>query len=100
MSWHTIHHHPGLATAGEAAQLIRSGDRLFLSGNVSVPRMVLDALVRRAPELRDVEICQSLTVGPADYVAPEMQGHLRVNSMFISANVRQALYAGRVDFTP
>ncbi len=47
-----------------------------------------------------MEICQALTIGPADYVSPEMEGHLRVNTMFISANVRNAVQQGRADFTP
>jgi 4-hydroxybutyrate CoA-transferase len=47
-----------------------------------------------------VEICQALSVGPADYVKPEMEGHLRVNTLFISANVRKAVQEGRADFTP
>jgi acetyl-CoA hydrolase len=29
-----------------------------------------------------------------------MQGHLRVNTMFISANIRKAVHDGRADFTP
>ena len=53
-----------------------------------------------APNLQDVEICQALTVGPADYVNPAMEGHLRVNTMFISANIRNAVQEGRADFTP
>jgi acetyl-CoA hydrolase len=53
-----------------------------------------------APQLEDVEICQSLTVGPADYVSPEMEGHLRVNTMFISSNIRRAVQEGRADFSP
>jgi len=57
-------------------------------------------LVDYAPQLHDVEIVQALTVGPADYVSPEMEGHLRVNTMFISANIRKAVQEGRADFTP
>src|SRR4030095_5693694 len=30
----------------------------------------------------------------------EMHGHLRVNSMFISANIRRAVQEGKADFTP
>jgi 4-hydroxybutyrate CoA-transferase len=84
----------------EAVKAIQSGNRIFLTGNVSVPKTVLAALVKRAKELKDVEICQALTVGPADYVAPEMQGHIRVNTMFISPNIREAVHDGRADFTP
>lgn len=89
-----------VTTAEEAVKVIKSGDRIFLTGNVSVPQTLLAALVGHAPNLQNVEICQALTVGSADYVAPEMEGHLRVNSMFISANIRKAVQEGRADFTP
>ncbi len=89
-----------ISTADEAVKAIKSGDRVFLTGNASVPLPLLDALVKRAPQLQDVEICHPLTICPADYVAPEMEGHLRINSMFISANVRKAVNQGRADFTP
>jgi acetyl-CoA hydrolase len=61
---------------------------------------LLAALVAHAPEVQNVEICQALSVGPADYVNPAMEGHLRVNTLFISANVRSAVQEGRADFTP
>jgi 4-hydroxybutyrate CoA-transferase len=89
-----------VTTAQEAVKAIKSGHRVFLTGNVSVPQKLLAALVEYAPNLTDVEICQALTVGSADYVSPEMEGHLRVNSMFISANIRKAVQDGRADFTP
>jgi acetyl-CoA hydrolase len=87
-------------SAPEAAHKIKSGDRIFLTGNCSVPQTVLAALVDYAPNLHDVEICHALTVGPADYVSPAMEGHIRVNTMFISGNIRKAVHEGRVDFTP
>jgi acetyl-CoA hydrolase len=99
MSWQSIYQ-SRVCTPDEAVRAVQSGNRIFLTGNVSVPKTVLAALVRRAPELTNVEICQALTVGPADYVAPAMEGHLRVNTMFISANVRRAVQEGRADFTP
>jgi 4-hydroxybutyrate CoA-transferase len=89
-----------IVTPQEAVCNIKSGDRLFLTGNCSVPQKTLNALVDYAPNLKDVEICQALTIGPADYVAPEMEGHLRVNTMFISTNIRKAVQEGRADFTP
>lgn len=89
-----------LTTAEDAICTIQSGNRVFLTGNCSTPQQLLKALVDYAPALHDVEICQALTVGPADYVAPEMEGHLRVNTMFISGNIRKAVQEGRADFTP
>lgn len=99
MDWNKLYQ-SRIVSPEEAVRKIKSGDRVFLTGNCSVPLKLLNALVEYAPQLRDVEICQALSIGPADYVAPEMQGHLRVNSMFISPNVRQAVQDGRADFTP
>ena len=87
-------------SAEEAVRKIESEQRVFLTGNCSVPQIVLAALVEYAPQIENVEICHALTVGPADYVAPNMEGHLRVNTMFISRNIRQAVNEGRADFTP
>ncbi len=89
-----------VTTAEEAVKVIQSGQRVFLTGNCSVPQKLLGALVARAHELHDVEIIQVLTIGPAPHAAPEMAGHLNINTLFISDNVRQAVQEGRADFTP
>jgi acetyl-CoA hydrolase len=89
-----------IVTAEQAVAEINSGDRVFLTGNVSVPSRLLSALVEYAPHVENVELIQALTVAPADYVAPEMAGHLRVNTIFISHNTRKAVQSGLADFTP
>ncbi|MFZ5909201.1 MAG: acetyl-CoA hydrolase/transferase family protein [Chloroflexota bacterium] len=99
MDWTSIYKSRVIAPE-EAVKAIKSGQRIFLTGNVSVPQKTLAALVEYAPNLENVEICQALTIGSADYVSEAMQGHLRVNSMFISANIRKAVHEGRADFTP
>lgn len=99
MDWNSIYQ-SRIVTPEDAARVIKSGDRIFLTGNVSVPQKVLSALVDYAPNLENVEVCQALTIGPADYVKPELEGHLRVNTLFISHNVRKAVHEGRADFTP
>jgi 4-hydroxybutyrate CoA-transferase len=99
MEWHSLYHER-VTTAEKAVTLINSDNRIFMTGNVSVPQKLLGALVEYAPNIKNVEICQALSIGPADYVKPELEGHLRVNSLFISANVRKAVQEGRADFTP
>jgi 4-hydroxybutyrate CoA-transferase len=96
----TAQYESRVVTAQKAVEAIKSGNRVFMTGNVSVPQQVLAALVEHAPSLKNVEICQALSVGPADYVNPSMEGHLRVNTLFISDNVRKAVQEGRADFTP
>jgi acetyl-CoA hydrolase len=99
MDWNSIYQ-SRIVSPEDAVRVIKSGDRIFLTGNGSVPQKVLSARVEYAPNLENVEVCQALTIGPADYVKPEMEGHLRVNTLFISHNVRQAVQDGRADFTP
>ncbi len=97
--WKTRYPHK-VVDGDRAVETIQNGYRVYMSGNCSVPKILLEALVRRAPKIHDVEIDQMLTVCPEDYVSPEMAGHLRVNTMFISDNVRKAVNDGRADFTP
>ncbi|MGD8604859.1 MAG: acetyl-CoA hydrolase/transferase C-terminal domain-containing protein [Anaerolineales bacterium] len=99
MSW-LAEYKSRITTPEKAVEVIKSGDRVFLTGNCSVPQKLLKALVNRAPQLEDVEIVQVLTVGPAPHAAPEMEGHLKINTLFISHNIRQAVNEGRADFTP
>jgi len=99
MDWTSLYR-SRVTTPQEAVRAIQSGNRVFLTGNVSVPRVILAALVEQAPNLTDVEIVQLLTIGDANYVQPSMEGHLRVNAMFISPNTRKAVQEGRADFTP
>jgi 4-hydroxybutyrate CoA-transferase len=99
MTWLTKYEER-ITTPQHAVERIRSGDRVYLTGNCSVPQKLLGALVDRAETLENVEITQVLTIGPAPHSAPEMEGHLRINNLFIGGNVRQAIHEGRADFTP
>ncbi len=99
MGWNNLYQ-TRVTSAEQAVEVIHSGNRIFLTGNVSVPKTLLAALVKRAASLENIEICQALTIGSAEYVNPDMEGHIRVNTMFISANVRKAVQEGRADYTP
>jgi acetyl-CoA hydrolase len=83
-----------------AIRQIHSGMRVYVGGGVGVPVALTQALVEQADRLRDVELVQVLTLGNAPYAVPELQGSFRVNALFIGGNVRQAVQAGRADFTP
>jgi len=87
-------------TAEEAAGLIQSGQRLFLTGNCSTPIDFLEALVARHKEVRNVEVVQLLGLGPGEYITPNIAEHIRINSLFIAPNIRQAVNDGLADFTP
>jgi 4-hydroxybutyrate CoA-transferase len=87
-------------TASEALEAVRSGMRVYIQPGCAEPEALVEALLRRAPFVNDVEIVHMMTLGNADYVKPEMAGHFRHNAMFIGANVREAINDGRADYTP
>jgi acetyl-CoA hydrolase len=99
MSWLQTYHNR-IVSAEEAVQTVKSGDRVYLTGNCSVPQVLMKALIERAPSLTDVEITHILTLGKTPYADPEFAGHVRVNTMFIGEGVRAAVNEGRADFTP
>ena len=89
-----------LKTADEAVQYVQSGMRVYIQPGCAEPETLVEALIRRAPSVRDVEIVHMMTMGCAPYVAPEMAGHFRHNAVFIGSNVREAINDGRADYTP
>ncbi len=91
---------PKLKTAEDAVSVVQSGDRVYVHPGCATPEVLVKALVKRAPELRDVEMCHMLTFGGAEYTRPEYEGHFRHNGLFLGGNVRQAVAEGRADYTP
>src|SRR5512146_1934157 len=89
-----------LRTAEEALQAVRSEMRVYIHPGCAEPEELVKALIRRGPEVQDVEVVHLLTLGEAGYIAPEMSGHFRHNAMFIGGNVRAAVNDGRADYTP
>jgi 4-hydroxybutyrate CoA-transferase len=99
MSWE-IEYKKKLRTADEALRCVQSGMRVYIQPGCAEPETLVEALIRRAPAVRDVEIVHMMTMGTAPYVAPEMEGHFRHNAVFIGPNVRDAINQGRADYTP
>ena len=89
-----------LTTAERAVDAIRSGDRVYVHAGCATPAVLTEALLERAGALHDVEIIHLLTFGKADYTLPQYDGHFRHNGLFLGANVREAVAAGRADYTP
>ena len=86
--------------AERAVEVVRSGDRVWVHPGNSTPEPLLDALVQRASELRNVELLHMLTLGKAAYTRAEYAGSFRHNGLFLGGNVRDAVAAGRADYTP
>lgn len=87
-------------TAEEAIKVVRSGDSLLWPCVVGAPELLIQALVKRAPELHDVRITHMYTEGYADYVLPEYANSFHLNSFFVGGNVRKATQMGFADYIP
>jgi 4-hydroxybutyrate CoA-transferase len=99
MSWE-LDYKSKLKTPDEALQCVQSGMRVYIQPGCAEPETLVEALMRRGPFVKDVEIVHMMTMGAAPYVSPEMAGHFRHNAMFIGSNVREAINEGRADYTP
>ena len=91
---------PKLRDARQALACVRSGNRVWIEPGCATPVPLVEALVDRGPELRDVEVVHMMTLGEARYTQPEFEGHFRHNGLFMGPNVREAVQQGRADYTP
>lgn len=89
-----------IATADEAVRALRPGQRVFIGTGCAEPLELVNALTRRGPALTDTELVHLLTFGEAPYVNEQMRQYFRVNSFFISKNVREVIQSGFGDYTP
>jgi len=89
-----------IVTPEEAVAEIRSGDQVYVQCASAAPSVLLDALVARASDLRDVGMVHLHTEGPGPHLAPEMAGHFRHRALFVGPNARAAINEGRADYVP
>ncbi len=89
-----------IVDAQSAVKLVNSGDRVYVHEAAMAPLGLIEALVARADELRDVEIMHLHTEVPAPYTDPKYAGQLRLNALFVGPNARAAVNAGDADYTP
>jgi 4-hydroxybutyrate CoA-transferase len=89
-----------IVSPAEAVAGIQSGHQVYIQCAAATPSVLLDALVARAPELRDVGMVHLHIEGPGPHLAPEMAPHFRHRALFVGPNARAAVNEGRADFVP
>jgi 4-hydroxybutyrate CoA-transferase len=89
-----------LCSPQEAVLDIKTGDRVFISGNAATPFVLTEELAKRKEELQDVELTHVLLLGDDPLAEPEMEGHFRHNSLFVGPADRKAINEGRADYMP
>ena len=89
-----------ITTAQEALKIVKSNDFVYIHGGAAVPEILIDALVARAPELRNVTIGHIHIEGKAAYAHPQYKDSFFVNSFFLSSNVRHINQTDNGSYTP
>jgi len=88
------------STPAEALSVIKSGDRVFIQGSAQTPVYLVNELAKEKERLSQVEIVSISVYGDLEICKPEYHGFFHMNSMFVSASIRQAVNEGRADYIP
>ncbi len=89
-------------TAEEAVKVIKSGDRVHLSGVAVTPHKLIKAMVERgrAGELYDVKVQHIHIEGAVEFANPEFEGVFVSQQFFVAGNMRKQTQAGYADYIP
>lgn len=89
-----------LVSANEAVKCIQTDNDVVVAFGVAETPVLLDAMVDRKDELRDVRIHQMIPMRPARYLEPGMEEHFTHVSWFTSGASRSGVQSGRFDIMP
>ena len=89
-----------LTTADAALRVLESDMRVYVHANAAFPSVLLQALTRRAGQVRNVEVMHLLGFGDAYYNRPEFVESFRHNALFISSTMRKTVQEGQADYIP
>jgi acyl-CoA hydrolase len=89
-----------LSNADEALGCVESGASVYVHANAAFPQALLEALTRRAPYVRGVEVVHLIAFGEAHYNKPEYAENFRHRALFLGSNLRDTVNQGRGDYTP
>lgn len=87
-------------TPAEAISVIQSGDRVYVHGSAQTPLSLLKELAVQSPRLKDVELVFISVYGDLQVDKPQYADHFRINSLFVSTSIRNAVREGRADYVP
>lgn len=84
----------------DAVKLISSDSRVFIHGSAATPVILVNAMLARKYELKNVELVGITNMGDINYLDPGAKGSFFFNSLFVSANTREAANSEHGDYVP
>ncbi len=88
-----------VVSSDEAISHIKSGDRIMMGTMCSEPQTLVEALIRRSKELKDVTLYTMFPLGDCYYASEEMIGHLKIK-IFSAGRLRLDEKKGNIEYIP
>lgn len=82
------------------SRLLRSGQRLFLGAGAACPTLLMKDLLGHVSGLGELELFQSLVLGPSPWTEELYRPHLKTNAFFLDPRLSELVNAGDEDYTP
>jgi acyl-CoA hydrolase/GNAT superfamily N-acetyltransferase len=86
--------------AEKAMKLVRRGHRVFIGSGCGEPQYLVRALEQAAIQLADLEVLHLLSLGRTSYTDETFRDKVRLKWLFVASGSRQAVAAGKADYTP
>ena len=80
--------------------LLHSGNRIFIGSNAAVPNGLINNLIENSRNLHDIEVVHIFAMGENVWARKEHRDLFKINSLFISPGIRDAVADGYADYTP
>jgi len=87
-------------SAKEALSIIQSNQRIFVHGSAQTPTFLLKHLSEEAYRLKNVEVVSITLYGDVYIDKEQFRENFKINSLFVSAPIRQAVNSGHADYVP
>jgi len=84
----------------EALSVIQSNQRVFIHGSAHTPTYLLKHLAEEHNRLQNVEVVCISVYGELHIDKPQLRQSFHINSLFVSAAVRNAVNNGYADYVP
>eukprot|EP00741_Cyanophora_paradoxa_P003301 tig00000692_g3208.t1 len=87
-------------TAAEAAEIVKSGDRIFVHGSAATPNDLIWGVYAHKERLRDVEFTHIHVNGEVPYGDPDFRKSFDVANLFCGHNIRGIIDYDNIDYLP
>ncbi len=90
-----------LITADDLLELIKPGNRIFLSSGPAIPATSVESIINSDhPNVQDLEMIHLFTLGDHLAMSPERENKFRLKTFNIGESINQEFHGGNIDFIP